>query len=204
MNDVTTTIAIPTTIGTAFAGGFYGGTLRVGQELVALIVAPKEPGEHDDTRWNKSVKRIDGAGSFFDGRANTLAMAEAGSALAKWAIGLRMGNYDDWYLPSRDELELVYRYLKPTARENWVFRNGDNPSSVPPGYPYTTDSPGQTAIEAFRSGGPEAFDETWYWTSTQYAGYAEYAWGQYFSDGFQNTYPKDTKLRARAVRRAPF
>lgn len=77
----------------------------------------------------------------------------------------------------------------------------DNPSSVPVGYAYMPDAPAQTDIEAFRSGGAEAFEERWYWSSTQYAGDSGYAWGQGFCYGGQYGTLKDSKGRCRAVRR---
>jgi len=47
----------------------------------------------------------------------------------------------------------------------------------------------------------ERFEEDVYWSSTQYAGYAAYAWYQSFNYGYQYFWHKDTKLMARAVRR---
>jgi hypothetical protein len=86
-------------------------------------------------------------------------MAEAGSPLAQWARGLDINGNTDWCIPARDVLELGYRHLKPTTYENSCsFRDGDNPSSIPAGYPYTEQLPAQTAAEAFREGGAEAFE----------------------------------------------
>ena len=49
---------------------------------------------------------------------------------------------------------------------------------------------------------PEIFNlDGWYWTSTQYAGLASTAWGQYFDDGSQYYGGKGYKGRVRAVRR---
>jgi hypothetical protein len=48
---------------------------------------------------------------------------------------------------------------------------------------------------------PEIFQKDWYWSSTPSAGDASCAWFQYFDDGSQDSFLKDTKLRARAVRR---
>jgi len=188
--------------GTPFAGGFFAGQIRVCDQVFGLIVAPKAEGEHDDTAWNKSRKRVEGALSYLDGRANTMAMAEAGSKLAKWALGLRIADHDDWYLPSLDELEIIYRNLKPSADENYCWaRSGINLSSVPPQYPYTPDSPRQTDVEAFKAGAAEAFEAAWYWTSTQYASGSEYAWDQDFAGGDQYGGHKSDAYRARAVRR---
>lgn len=50
------------------------------------------------------------------------------------------------------------------------------------------------------------FAEAWYWSSTQHAEDADYAWGQDFSYGGQSFGHKVYTLRARsrAVRRVPF
>jgi hypothetical protein len=191
---------VPTIAGTPFAGGFYAGRILVNGDTFALIVAPKAEGEHDDTILLDSEDQVAGALSFFDGRANTAALVEAGSELAKWAQGLRIGGFDDWYLPSRDELEMLYRAFKPTEDENYCWR-GDNPSSVPVGYAYSLDSPARTNVEAFQEGGAEAFTPEWYWSSTQSAGDEAYAWYQSFYNGDQSDSHKVNELRARAVRR---
>ena len=197
----TAVLSIPDIIGTPIGGGFYAGRYMEGDQLCLLIVSPKALGDHDDHVWNKSVKEVTGAASFYDGLTNTRAMAEAGSKLAQWALGLEIGGEADWFLPARDQLELLYRHFKPTKRENYVWRNGDNPSSVPVGYPYTETVPAQTTLELFQEGGDEAFEEAWYWSSTQGAAGSDYAWYQHFSDGSQINYVKDYELRARAVRR---
>jgi hypothetical protein len=187
--------------GAAFGGGFFAGNIRVGEEVFALIVAPKSEGDHDDAPWNKSQKMVGGALSYFDGRANTEAMAEAGSKIASWARGLKIGGFDDWYIPSRDELELIYRNLKPRDRDNYTYRHGENPSSVPPGYPYTEKLPAQTDAEAFHEGGAEAMECAWYWSSTQCEPDSVGAWNQVFSNGNQGYTHKVYAGRVRAVRR---
>jgi hypothetical protein len=98
MNSPTSKILIP---GAAFGGGFFAGRLFVGADAYALIVAPKDEGEFTDVAWNKSAKRVKGAESYCDGLANTRAMLDAGSALAKGALDLRIGGFDDWHIPSR-------------------------------------------------------------------------------------------------------
>jgi hypothetical protein len=197
MNKAAAAIEVaPADLGERFAGKI----LIPGQGVYGIIVAPKALGHHDDTAWAKSTKSVPGASSFFDGLANTRAMAEAGSKLAQWALGLAIDGQSDWYLPSRDELELCYRAFKPTTDENYCWR-GDNPSSVPVGYAYSPESPAQTEIKAFRKDGAEAFERAWYWTSTQSAGGAGYAWMQGFDDGTQDYGRKSSGYLARAVRR---
>ena len=50
---------------------------------------------------------------------------------------------------------------------------------------------------------PQLFEKAWYWSSEQYAGHDEYAWFQGFDGGYQDGYRKDSRCRARAVRRIP-
>lgn len=199
MNAITQT-ASPTIAGTPFAGGIYAGRFHLDGAEYALIVAPKAHGEHAATAWGKYGQDIAGARSYNDGRANTEAMAATGSALGQWALQLDIDGHADWYLPSRDELELCYRNLKPTTDENWCsFRDGDNPSSLPLGYPYTETSPTQVADPAFQAEGAEAFQAETYWSSTQYS--PDGAWIQNFGGGNQLVGHKGNARRAVAVRR---
>lgn len=48
---------------------------------------------------------------------------------------------------------------------------------------------------------PEHFESAWYWSSEQHAAHADSAWSQGFGNGRQDLSRKDTKFRARAVRR---
>lgn len=188
----------PTIPGTPFAGGFYAGRMMIGSALHAVIVAPKAQGESQGI-WIDKYQDVPGAQSCFDGHANTTALSEAGSPIAKWAQALDIAGHADWHIPSRDALELTYRNLKPTTSSNYAsFRDGDNPSSLPAGYPYTEESPAQTADPLFQTGGAEAFDATWYWASTQYS--TDYAWCQYFTTGYQDNLDKSYKFKVRAVR----
>ena len=189
-------------LGTAMGGGFYAGRIMIASQVFALIVAPKAEGEHKDTIWIGRGKDVAGAKSYFDGIANTKAMADAGSKLGKWALDLRIAGNDDWYLPAQDELEIIYRNLKPTTEENWCYaRCGINLSAFPPTYPYTPEFPAQTNAEAFKAGSAEAFDQTYYWSSTQRASHSDFAWDQHFNVGTQYYYDKSAEWRARAVRR---
>ncbi|WAB92514.1 DUF1566 domain-containing protein [Pseudomonas citronellolis] len=192
--------AIPTVRGTPFGGGIFVGQFQDEGERFALIRAPKALGFHAPIRWGEAGILIPGANSCSNGLANTRAMAEAGGELGAWALSLSIDGHEDWYLGARDENELVYRACKPTTMENWCsFRDGDNPSSLPPGYPYTPESPAQSPIVLLQEGGEEALEARGYWSSTQNGPYD--AWVQGFGDGGQTS---DRKVNARpafAVRR---
>jgi hypothetical protein len=190
-------IQTPENIGSPFEGGFYGGKIHIGVAIFAIVWAPKAEGEITG-KWLDTYTDVPGATSCFDSMANTKAMAEAGSPIAKQALSATIGGHGDWCVPARDVLEMGYRYLKPTTEENDVYRYGDNPSSIPAGYPYTETSPAQTAVEVFQKGNAEAFEESWYFSSTQYSELT--AWSQDFDYGGQNYDDKVYERRCRFVR----
>ncbi len=191
-------------VGSAMGGGYYAGRIRIDDQVFALIVAPKAGGEHDFAELLPEAADVPGAASWSDGIVNTAALVDAGSDLAKWARDLRIGGFDDWYLPSLDELEIIYRNLKPTSDRNYVYnRSGLNLSAAEPTRPYTLNEPTQTQADAFKAGSAEALDDTWYWSSTKHASDSDSAWFQTFNYGRQNSSSVYDEGRARAVRRLP-
>ena len=98
-------------IGKPHAGGFFAGCFYDAGEPFALIVSPKATGEKESINWG-AEKRLAGALSYSDGPTNTAAMAKAGSALAKWVRGLKIGGHEDWYLPSRVEALVMFGELR--------------------------------------------------------------------------------------------
>lgn len=187
-------------IGSPLEGGYFAGLFNLNGETFGLIVSPKALGELEEASWGNYGNDLPGAISFNDGLANTRAMAEAESELARWMLALDIAGFTDWYLPSRDELEILYRNLKPTTQQNYCsFRDGENPSTEPVSYPYTATDPAQTTATAFAEGGEEAFAPRWYWASTQCSPYN--AWIQVFDAGSQSYGRKGYENRARAVRR---
>lgn len=191
-------------IGTSLDGGYYAGRIIIDGKPYALIVAPKTEGELADVAWGDDEKDVPAAQSWNDGLVNTEAMAAAGSKPTLWARDLRIAGHADWYLPSQDELEILYRNLKPTADENAQWgRSGINLSAIEPTRPYEPAEPAQTQAELFQQGGEQAFETEAYWSSTQHAAFSDYAWCQHFNVGTQDYHPKRAELRVRAVRRSP-
>ena len=186
-------------IGQPFGGGFFSGITRdpvTGKRYLNITAGA----EHELVgAWGKYGEKIEGADSFTDSRANTEAMAAAGSELAQKVLALDIGGFTDWAIPARDVQELQYRHFKPATEENWQYgRSGDNPNSEPVGLLYTDESPTQTNIEAFQEGGPEAFQGRAYWSSSQRS--ANSAFFMNFDGGTQDSYDKDYELRVRPVR----
>lgn len=187
------------TIGQAFGGGFVTGITRdpdTGKRYLNITAGAA----HELVgAWGKYGKKIEGADSFTNSRANTEAMAAAGSELAQKVLALDIDGFTDWAIPARDVQELQYRHFKPTTEANWQYgRSGDNPNSEPVGLLYTDESPVQTSVESFREDGPEAFQERAYWSSSQRS--ADNAFFMTFDDGNQGYDDKDYELRVRPVR----
>ena len=192
---------VPDEPGAPFGGGYYAGRIMVGGVEYALVVAPKTQGGEANLQWKTTQTTTSGTDSRNDGWANTQAMIQAGSAIhpaAAFCRGLNINGYDDWYLPSWDELELLYRAFKPTTAGNNTG-SGANPSAIPPTGNYTTRNPSQTNVDVFKEGGGEDFTAAYYWNSTQSSSSASR--GQNFRNGGQTTGSKTATTRVRGVRR---
>lgn len=197
---------LPTVIGQAFGGGFYAGKIRYADGDYIIIVAPKAAETSLSHKTANSATA--GTSSYHDGLANSNNMNNATHPAAQYCRAYNGGGFTDWHLPARDQLELLYRNLKPGTTANITGsraeagNHGDNANSVPVGASYTTGSPAQTSAAAFKTGGAEAFTvPTYYWSSTEYAPGTNDAWVQRFSDGYQNASGKAYACLVRPVRR---
>jgi hypothetical protein len=163
-------------IGSPLGGGFFAGEMTIGGELYALVVAPKASGESGEELQFKieDWRERDGAASDLDGMVNAAVLSGDNYPAAHFCKSLQIGGFDDWYLPSRDELAQLWRNLGP-RRAN--------------------------APELFHEGAAEAFQTDWYWSSTESASYSGFAWGIDFYNGYQYDVIKDTNFGVRAVRR---
>jgi hypothetical protein len=128
--------------------------------------------------------------------------AALGYQAAVFAEGLTIGGYSDWYLPAKNELEVLYYFLKPTTIPNSTS-SGSNANAVSPepiSTNYTSGSPARTSSGiGFRTGETNAFASESYWSSTEFD--ANQSWIQTFDNGTQNNVNKNNSLYVRAVRR---
>ena len=212
---------IPTRVGQRFGGGVFAGVIRVGESAYGLIVAPKHT-ERSGILLKTHSSETPGTQSVNDGSANTRVMLGSEHPSAECCLNLRSGGYSDWYLPSRDEMELCYRHLKPTTSGNWYSEHdrdfyysgnlavaaGFNPSSIPVGCAYTPYSPCQTLVTSFCKYGSEEFNtDADYWSSTEYSAITACGVIQDYGNGRRGITPKSysgTAHRVRAARRVLF
>jgi len=162
-------------LGTPLGGGFFAGEMTIDGERYALVVAPKVEGEKQDIQYKKkSLNAFDGTDSDDDGAANSDRINGANHPAAQFCRSLRIGGHEDWHLPSRDELAMLWRNLGPKRKNT---------------------------PELFREGAVEAFQPNWYWSSTENASYSYYAWFVNFLNGYQYDLDKNFNFGVRAVRR---
>ena len=160
-------------LGSPLAGGFFAGEMAIDGVLYALVVAPKAEGEKMDLQY-KRRNTADGTDSDDDGLSNSERLNDANHPAAQFCRTLQIGEANDWYLPSRDELMQIWRNLGP--------RRKNTP-------------------ELFREGGAEAFETAWYWSSTENASNSFSAWYVGFFSGYQLYTNKVSYFGVRAVRR---
>lgn len=101
----------PTEIGEMFQGGQYIGNVVVGDDTYGIIAALSAGQAPSKLRWKTSNTATAGTGSLVDGWANTLAMITAGELAhpaARYCRNYAGGGFDDWYLPARNELNLMW------------------------------------------------------------------------------------------------
>ena len=230
----------PNNIGEPTNGGFLVGVIdtvagtidsqddyQTG-ERYAIIVAPKSLEGDKALKWDGnaggpesgSITRWDGLSS----TENILAKNDTAYEIFEHVRSIRTSDPvpsdggSDWYVPAMDEMEIIYRNLKPEAEDNQVNTDantfpgtqdsGFNPSSDPTGSAYTLSDPSQTTVVDFQSGGSEALDEFGFFTSTD-ANADNRVWQQEFAnrEGYQLTSNQgkgdSTFYSVRPVRRIP-
>jgi hypothetical protein len=202
---------VPVNIGDELGGGYFAGYISHTADGVpthALIVAPRATGATGtgytlttNLAWKTANTTTTGTTSDFDGAANTAAMVTAGIAdhpAANFCVGLSIGGFSDWYLPSRYEMDIAYFNLKPSTAVNdtsW----GTNIYSVPRRPRNNSrNSPIQTNLTAFNTTS-QAFVADFHWSSTE--GFAGTAWGLTLTSGIQGNNNKTNGGRVRAFRK---
>ena len=152
------------TVGQPLGGGFYIGDISDDGVKYHLIVAPKATGE--------AVKKWIGttmvATSKTNGPGNTAVILNNQTTTfpaAQFCADLRIGGFDDWYLPSKDELAVAWKAKKALAdigeafADNYFWSSTEYSTvyawyqyfySGTPGYQYDATKTNGYYVRAFR------------------------------------------------------
>lgn len=135
-------------------GGVNGGLGRKEDGTPEwLIVPPIEIGYFKEVTYGGYGKDVAAAASWYDGRANTVALLAAGDAYqaARKCADLSHEGHTDYFLPAKLQLAQVYASLYGAVPKEWVLSS-------------TQSSAGGAWGQGFRNGG------TGYWGKDSIAG----------------------------------
>jgi hypothetical protein len=200
--------------GDSLQGGYFAGFISsagTGIADLAIILAPKSTGENSSKAWQTGGTNP-GTYTEWDGLTNSNNVNDANHPASNFCRSLSIGGYNDWYLPSLAEMNMIYRNFKPTTTSNRTnnFYNTMRIGLAPFGVTGQTSNwtaggpPVQTSITAFITGNSQAFATSVYWTSTKSP---SVTWVTDMDNGVQynnNSYdpiPLSTALYVRGVRR---
>jgi len=112
----------PKNVGDSYAGGIVFYVDGTGQH--GMVAAPSDQG--NSRTWMVSTILATGATgtSVGSGQSNTTAIVNtygAGTYAAQICNDLVLNGYSDWFLPSRDELLLMYTNLHAKGKGNFAF-----------------------------------------------------------------------------------
>ena len=200
----------PLVIGQAYGGGFFAGQISTAGNGIAdynLVVGPVASAQAS-LSWKNANTATAGADSAINGPQNTADMVADGNSTtypsAHFCNDLVTGGYSDWYMPAKNEIQIIYYFLKPTTTANNTGY-GSNANAVSPqpiSTNYTSGSPAQTSAVIFQTGGTEALTPESYWSSTEASN--SQAFCQQFGYGSSSQNNKNytySSFRVRAIRR---
>jgi hypothetical protein len=212
---VTASAFVPA-IGTPMAGGYYAGQISTAGNGIAdynLIVAPAASGQYGGSSPTNVQYKTSATGdvptAIFDDTIYGKPANDAGNDAAhpafQWAKSLSIGGFSDWYVPAKNELDILSYNLKPDTANAFTQ---SNPNAVPTRPFFDTTLVAQTTANGtggtanFRTGGAQAFSTAnFYLTSSQFGLTGSVFYIQFMSPTSQTTYGKTTAGYARAIRR---
>jgi hypothetical protein len=109
-------------------GGVFAGVIRDEDGTQRALVVPTDASCSFDGAWGEYGKTVKGADSPSDGRANTEAMAAAGSAIAKKALALSVEGHADLYIPSRREIAICEANVAHLFDKTWHWSSSQSSS----------------------------------------------------------------------------
>jgi hypothetical protein len=117
-------------IGSKCEGGYFGGIIDNDEERYAIIVSPKDLGE-TKLQFKTTNTADSGIQSTWNGQANTLNINDDEHPAAQWCSNLNINGYTDWYLPAKDELNLIYNNFKKDFIKDFYWTSTEHIATPP-------------------------------------------------------------------------
>ena len=193
----------PPAIGAAYEGGFYYGQITIDGVIYNLVLSPRASGEVPASVYKNDALGFTGNTSLNDGKLIQENMVAAGISnfpAQEAVMAMTIGGFNDWYIPSKLELEIVYRNLKPNATQN-VNSSGANAYAVPPTSNYVAGNPSRTTLTNFRSTGTNNMTTDYYYSATQGPSGALWVHSKRFTTGADAQDKAEFDYPVRAIRR---
>jgi hypothetical protein len=138
-------------------GGVYAGIVRgeAGQPDAHLIIATDPRAEFKDVQWGKYGQDVPAAAKF-DGLANTRAMAEAGSQIARDVLALDIDGHTDWHIGSQAQAHVAFANCADLFEKDWYWTSTQDSRSnafvqvCEDGDSYWSGKDGDCRVRAFR------------------------------------------------------
>lgn len=191
------------TIGAAYQGGFYYGQITIDSLVYNLVLSPRATGEVNGPVYKNDALGFTGNTSANDGKLIQQNMVTAGIAnfpAQQAVMALSIGGFTDWYIPSKLELEIAYRNLKPGTTSN-VTTSGANASAVPPTSNYVAATPARTALTDFLTTGTNYLTADFYYSATQGPSGALWVHAKRFTTGADGEDKAEFDYPVRAIRK---
>jgi hypothetical protein len=116
-------------IGSKCEGGYFGGIIDNDEERYAIIVSPKDLGE-TKLQFKTTNTADSGIQSTWNGQANTLNINDDEHPAAQWCSNLNINGYTDWYLPAKDELNLIYNNFKKDFIKDFYWTSTEHTANT--------------------------------------------------------------------------
>jgi hypothetical protein len=116
-------------IGAKCEGGYFGGIVNNNEERYAIIVSPKDLGE-TKLQFKTTNTADSGIQSTWNGQANTFNLNDDEHPAAQWCSNLNINGYTDWYLPAKDELNLIYNNFKKDFIKDFYWTSTEHTANT--------------------------------------------------------------------------
>lgn len=112
-------------------GGSIGGIMPSieGHPAYALIVAPEDAGFAEALEWGEYGRSVN-VQSDWNGMLNSIGMLSSGHPAVEFCADVRVGEFNDFYLPSRREASVMAGMAPQLFKPGWHWTSSQHSANV--------------------------------------------------------------------------